>query len=158
MLIELATLCLLIALGVLSWIDWKTLRLPNAITLPLIAVGLAVSAWRDLLIPALIGAIAGYLVLFLVETLYRRTRDREGLGRGDAKLLAAGGAWCAWWSLPYILLVASLSGLIAAGLSAWLQKKPLGLDAKLPFGPFLGLGIALLWIVNAYWPDLVQFP
>ena len=88
---------LLVALAALSWIDARTFRLPDALTLPLIAVGLFQSWYLSgQAFDAAIGAVAGYLFFFLVEKSFHALRGKEGLGRGDAKLLAAGGAWCGW--------------------------------------------------------------
>ncbi len=103
----------LLALG---WIDLKTLRLPDALTLPLIGLGLA-AGWLDspsALMSGALGAAAGYAALAAIGVAYRLARGRDGLGRGDAKLLAAGGAWLGWQALPWIMLLAALLGLLTA--------------------------------------------
>ena len=136
-------LILISALAMLSWIDVRTLRLPDALTLPLIAVGVLQSWYFSGRIQdALIGAVAGYLFFVLVETAFRHLRGKEGLGRGDAKLLAAGGAWCGWIGLPWIVLLASSSGLLFAGVLAILAHR---FPRILPFGPFLAFGIGAVW-------------
>ncbi|MEL6686879.1 MAG: A24 family peptidase, partial [Pseudomonadota bacterium] len=92
--------CVLIgALVQLARIDWATQRLPNLITLPLIAAGLAwaFGTSEDFYLH-LLGAALGYGAFWLVEVTYRLVRKRDGLGRGDAKLLAVGGAWCGAWA------------------------------------------------------------
>jgi prepilin signal peptidase PulO-like enzyme (type II secretory pathway) len=135
---------LLPALVALAWIDIRTLRLPDPLTLPLIGAGLVQSwyftgnVWH-----ALTGAAAGYLFFLVIEKGYRALRGQDGLGRGDAKLLAAGGAWCGWLGLPWIVLIASGSGLAFAGALTLLGRRPAGM---MPFGPFLALGIALVWL------------
>lgn len=135
---------LLPALAALAWIDMRTLRLPDPLTLPLIGAGL-VQSWyftgdvRN----ALIGAAAGYLFFLAIEKGYKALRGHDGLGRGDAKLLAAGGAWCGWIGLPWIVLIASGAGLAFAGALTLLGRRP---DSMMPFGPFLALGMALVWI------------
>lgn len=137
---------LLPALAALSWIDLRTMRLPDVLTLPLIGAGIVQfwyftgSVWA-----AIIGALAGYLFFFAVEKGYRALRGSDGLGRGDAKLLAAGGAWCGWIGLPWIVLIASSSGLLFAGALMLARRKPSGL---MPFGPFLAIGIALVWLAQ----------
>ncbi|MEO1964304.1 A24 family peptidase [Hyphomonas sp.] len=134
---------LLPALTALSWIDLRTMRLPDVLTLPLIGAGMVQywyftgSVWA-----AIMGALAGYLFFVAVEKGYRALRGSDGLGRGDAKLLAAGGAWCGWIGLPWIVLIASSSGLLIAGALMLTSRKPSGL---MPFGPFLAVGIALVW-------------
>ena len=139
---------LLSGLGMLSWTDARTLRLPDVLTLPLVLAGLA-QAW--LLtgdgLSAAIGAVAGYLFFVCVETAFRHVRGKEGLGRGDAKLLAAGGAWCGWMGLPWIVLIASGAGLVFAGLMTLAGRRP---DGMIPFGPFLALGIAAVWFAQAF--------
>ena len=97
------SLILLGGLCRLSYIDWRTFRLPNIWTKSLIALGLVYNFHLALdVYPYLLGALLGYAVFWSVETLYRLVRKREGLGRGDTKLLAAGGAWCGALSLIHI--------------------------------------------------------
>lgn len=130
-------------LAALSWTDLRDYRLPDILTLPLIFLGF-VQAWTlDLDWRAsLIGAVAGYLVFFIIEHIYKRLRGRDGLGRGDAKLLAAGGAWCGWMGLPFIVLIGSGMGLVALLFPSMRRKTQTGV---IPFGPFLALGIVLVW-------------
>lgn len=98
---------------------------------------------------ALIGSAVGYACLVGLELAYKHTRGIDGLGRGDAKLLAAGGAWCGWFGLPFIVLIASAGGLIHAGLISWRTKNKASQDMAalhIPFGPYLSLGIFLTWL------------
>lgn len=140
----LSGLVLIAALIQLARIDWATHRLPNIITLPLIAAGLlwAFGTAEDFY-PHLLGAALGYGVFWAVEVLYRLIRKRDGLGRGDAKLLAAGGAWCGAWALPAIVLIASVSALI------YILPKGEQRNTRIPFGPFLAIGIGAVWLVQA---------
>ena len=136
-------LVLLGSLARLSYIDWKTYRLPNIWTKPLIVLGLIYNLNVSLdLYPYLLGAVLGYAIFWTVETAYRLIRKREGLGRGDAKLLAAGGAWCGALALPFIIFIASSAGLI------YLFTKSANIrdTLKIPFGPFLAVGIAITFI------------
>lgn len=137
----LAGAVLIAALIQLSRIDWATHRLPNLITYPLLLAGLtwAFGTAEDFYLN-LLGAALGYAVFWAVEVLYRLVRNRDGLGRGDAKLLAVGGAWCGAWALPVIVLTASLSAL------SYVLAKGAARDVRIPFGPFLALGIGLVWI------------
>jgi len=138
-------------LSVLSWIDAKTFRLPNLLTLPLIGFGLAFAYLTPFgsLPSSLIGTFIGYSGFILLEYGFRHFYKKEGLGRGDAKLLAAGGAWCGWVGLPYILLIASLCGLVFTQMPSYKSKATSG-DLNIPFGPFLSLGIAVIWLGQAY--------
>lgn len=134
----------------LAWIDWEAGVLPDALTLPLVVSGLAL-AWR--LVPwtltdRAIGAIAGYVGFRLLATLYRALRKREGLGQGDAKLLAAAGAWLGWQALGNVVLLAALLGLSFA-LAARARGRSLGATTALPFGPALAIATFVLWLTQA---------
>lgn len=113
--IILSSAVLLGGLLALSVIDICSFRLPDWLTLPLIPAGLLAAWWLgDGILWHLAGAIIGYAGLVALELAYRSVRGRDGLGRGDAKLLAVGGAWCGAALLPVILLVASIAGLVWA--------------------------------------------
>lgn len=98
---------------------------------------------------SLIGLAIGYLGFVGLEKAFRQFYKKDGLGRGDAKLLAAGGAWCGWFGLPYIILIASLCGLIATQLPSQKEKLKKG-QTHIAFGPFLCLGIAVVWVSQVY--------
>lgn len=128
-------------------VDRRTLLLPDLLTLPLLAGGL-LSALLGLAPATAIGALAGAAIGWagtaLVAEAYRRWRGREGLGSGDAKLLAAAGAWCGPWTLPWILLIAAGSALLAAfATGAW--RRP---AEPIPFGPWLALGFWSVLLVE----------
>lgn len=134
-------LVLFATLSVLSWIDWNTYRLPNVLTLPLILLGLLWAFGTQIdFYEFLLGAALGYGLFWMIESVYRLIRKREGLGRGDAKLLAAGGAWCGAMALPYIILIASVAGIIFVYIRGGDRT------ARLAFGPFLALSIAIIWL------------
>ena len=140
----LATCLLGWALLLLAVIDWRTGLLPDMLTLPLLAAGLLEAALREEpLGPRLAGAAAGYGALVALAYAYRRWRQRDGLGRGDAKLLAAGGAWAGIAALPTIVLVAALAGLAAAVLAA--RGRP-SATTSIAFGPWLALAIWLIYL------------
>ena len=124
----------------LAWIDWQHQRLPDALTLPLVVAGLAVTWWQapEQTLNHAVGAVAGYLAFRLVAWTYRALRGREGLGQGDAKLLAAAGAWLGWAALGQVVLLGALVS-IAIALC---QGARLTRQTAIPFGP--GLAIALL--------------
>ncbi|WP_417489143.1 prepilin peptidase [Maricaulis sp.] len=156
MLIHAATVILFLTLAALSLIDARTQRLPDVLTLPLIAAGIAVNGliFSDLW-AAIIGGALGYGVLVALELAYKRFRGRDGLGRGDAKLLAAGGAWCGAWLLPMVLLAGSVSALLYVLSLALIRRRAPDPHQPLPFGPWLALGIAICWIWRAYGPGLL---
>jgi leader peptidase (prepilin peptidase)/N-methyltransferase len=128
---------MLLALAVL---DARHFWLPDALTLPLAAIGLTLGDW---VLPAplmdrVIGAALGYGGLFLIAIGYRWLRGRDGLGLGDAKLLGAIGAWLGWALLPLVLLLASLGGLVWA-LTLKLLGRPVESTTRFPFGTLLCL-------------------
>jgi leader peptidase (prepilin peptidase)/N-methyltransferase len=131
----------------LGAIDWRTQLLPDVVTMPLLLAGLAVAyvldptSWGD----HLIGGVAGFAAFAGLAFLYRLLRGRDGLGLGDAKLMAAMGAWIAWQGLPTLVLWASILGL-AWALANAARGRRLRLEERLPFGPFLALGGWLVWI------------
>jgi leader peptidase (prepilin peptidase) / N-methyltransferase len=139
------------ALLALAVIDLREHLLPDRITLPLVPTGLlvcAVDAPQDL-VAHMLGAAAGFVAFRLIAVSYRRLRDRDGLGEGDAKLLAAAGAWVSWQGLPSVVLVGASASLALVLLGAALRVRPLRGEAPLAFGPGLCLG---LWIVWLYGP------
>ncbi|HHL43626.1 MAG TPA: prepilin peptidase [Hellea balneolensis] len=139
-----ANILLFVTLCVLSWIDLKTFRLPDVLTLPLTGLGILVNGllWGHWL-PAVIGALAGYIFFLAIELSFKKIRGQDGLGRGDAKLLAAGGAWCTWSALPYIILMASVLGIIAAIFSGKMKTPTM---SHIAFGPYLAIGIFTVWV------------
>jgi leader peptidase (prepilin peptidase)/N-methyltransferase len=121
--------------------------LPDAIVLPLAVAGLA-ATWAfdaSAALDHVVGAAVGGFAFLAIREAYRALRRREGLGLGDVKLAAAAGAWVGWAPLPDVVLIAALGGLIIA-LVRWLGGAPLDRYARLPFGPFLCLGIWLVWL------------
>ena len=134
-------------LGALSWTDIKNYRLPNTLTFPLMGLGLIEGYLADVFIERAIGMTLGYLVFVAIEYGFKAIRGKEGLGRGDAKLLAAGGAWCGWMGLPFIVLIASGFGLLAALMPSVRKSSENG---RIPFGPFLALGIFMVWSAMVY--------
>ena len=131
---------MLTGLVLLAVIDARTLRLPNRLTLPLLTSGLAWSALmiRGIPVDAILGAILGYAVFAGLGWAFFRLRGAEGLGLGDAKLLAAGGAWAGATALPWIVLCAALPALVAALVGP-------GRGRPLAFGPWLAAAIFAVW-------------
>jgi prepilin signal peptidase PulO-like enzyme (type II secretory pathway) len=142
-----ASFVLILFLITLSWIDYKIHRLPNKLTFPLMLFGLLNGYITNKAIESFIGLTLGYLIFFSLEYFYKFIKNKDAIGRGDAKLLAVGGAWCGWIGLPYIILIASSTGLIAV---LFFKKYLLKSNGHIPFGPFLSLGITLVWITNSY--------
>jgi leader peptidase (prepilin peptidase)/N-methyltransferase len=132
------------ALALLATVDVLALRLPDAVTLPLGLAGLFAGPWllATPWLDHLIGAAAGYGVLALLAWAYARLRGRDGLGMGDAKLLAAGGAWLGWLALPVIVVLACAGGLAWAA-ARLLRRGRAALSEPLAFGVPLS---AAIWV------------
>ena len=141
---------LAVTLLALSAIDLDQYRLPDWITGPLIISGLLMTYIRGSdFIASILGAVIGYFLIFLIERYWRFRYNRDGIGMGDAKLLAGLGAWLGLYNLPVVLLVASSSALILIGL----RQIVIGTETDeniLPFGPFLCLAGWLLWAFPIY--------
>jgi leader peptidase (prepilin peptidase)/N-methyltransferase len=135
------------ALLALLAIDMRHFLLPDFVTLPLIAAGLVTHAMLDpdAIGGYVIGAAAGYAFVRLLRFAYHMWRGREGMGLGDAKLLAAAGAWVSWQGLPSVLVVASLSGLTAVLVGAW-RKGKLDPLQHVAFGVYLAIGLWIIWL------------
>jgi leader peptidase (prepilin peptidase)/N-methyltransferase len=131
----------------LAAIDQRHLVLPDVLTLPLIPAGLLVAhgLGGNMLADHLLGAIAGFAALSALAWTYRHLRDREGLGSGDAKLLAAAGAWLGWQALPSVVLIAAASAL-ALALAGLRGDSKLAWSSKIAFGPHLAFAFWLVWL------------
>ncbi len=139
----LAAFGLCAALLAMSAIDIDTHLLPDSMTLPLLWAGIIVNfnGMFASLHDAVLGAIFGYLVLWVVYWLFRLVRGVEGMGYGDFKLLAALGAWLGWAALPQIVLIAAVAGAVVGLAATWRGR--MRFEEPLPFGPFLAAGGAL---------------
>lgn len=160
------TLALLLftwALVVLTLIDFDHQLLPDDITYPMLWLGLAVNAF-DLgmgvsVFDAVLGAIVGYLSLWIFYWSFKILTGKEGMGYGDFKLLAALGAWMGWQSLLPIIILSSLVGAVFGIISIMIMGRDR--SAPMPFGPFLaGAGfIMLIWgpqIIAMYFSNFVS--
>ena len=127
------------AMIALAFIDLDASYLPDNITLPLLWIGLLFNlgtTFTDIQ-SAVIGAAAGYLALWAVFWAYKLATDKEGMGYGDFKLLAAIGAWLGWKMLPLVILLSSFVGAaIGIGLIVFARH---GRNVPIPFGPYLAL-------------------
>jgi leader peptidase (prepilin peptidase)/N-methyltransferase len=131
----------------MTGIDFDHQLLPDNLTLPLMWGGILLSLWsvHTDLVSSVIGAAAGYLVLWTIYHLFRLLTGKEGMGYGDFKLLAALGAWMGWQMLPLIILLSSVVG-AAVGLVLMASGK-MDKGKPMPFGPFIAAAgwIALVW-------------
>jgi leader peptidase (prepilin peptidase) / N-methyltransferase len=140
----------------LAWIDARTQRLPDALTLPLAASGLVAAACFDngAILNHLIGAGAGFAGFWLLAIAYRHLRRRDGLGLGDAKLLAGLGAWLSWEGLPTVVFLGAaiaialtLGRILISGKAAQATSRQ-----RIAFGPALALAGWIVWLYGPLVP------
>jgi leader peptidase (prepilin peptidase)/N-methyltransferase len=142
----------------LAWIDWTEFLLPDVLTLPLTVAGLILTwAWDpDALTDHCLAAVLAYLSFRGIAAAYRRLRGRDGLGGGDAKLIAAAGAWCGVAMLPLLVLGSAVIGLLAA-LGLALAGRSVTSTTRIPFGPCIALAFWLVWLQSGLADDLMQW-
>jgi leader peptidase (prepilin peptidase)/N-methyltransferase len=133
----------------LAFIDHETGLLPDDLTLPLVWLGLAFNLFHAFvpLPDAVIGAIAGYLALWLVYWGFKLLTGKEGMGYGDFKMFAAAGAFLGWKMLPLVILLSSLVGLVFGGLQMFAARGRYEGGFRFHFGPYIAMAavVALFW-------------
>jgi leader peptidase (prepilin peptidase)/N-methyltransferase len=133
----------------LAFIDQETGLLPDDLTLPLLWIGLVVNLGGAFvpLRDAVIGAIAGYLSLWLIFWAYKLATGKEGMGYGDFKMNAAVGAFLGWKMLPLVILLSSLVGLAFGALQMFAARGRWDAGFRFHFGPYIAIAalIALYW-------------
>ena len=133
----------------LAFIDQETGLLPDDLTLPLIWIGLLLNLWGTF-VPietAVVGAVAGYLSLWLVYWSFKFATGKEGMGFGDFKMYAAVGAFLGWKMLPLVILVSALVGLAFGTLQMFAARGRYEGGFRFHFGPYIAIAgvIALFW-------------
>jgi prepilin signal peptidase PulO-like enzyme (type II secretory pathway) len=148
--IALCAMLLCAAMVVLASVDFQVRLLPDVVTLPLAWLGLLVNLHGAFapLPQAVLGAICGYVFLWLLFHVFRIFTGRDGMGYGDFKLLAALGAWLGVAALPALLLGASLAGVVVGLLLRLLGRVESG--EALPFGPYL----VAAGLITLYFPGV----
>ena len=133
----------------LAFIDQETGLLPDTLTLPLVWVGLLLNLGHAFtsIQEAVIGAVAGYLALWLVFQAYKLATGKEGMGYGDFKMNAAVGAFLGWKMLPLVILLSSLVGLVFGALQMFAARGRWEAGFRFHFGPYLAIAgiVAMFW-------------
>jgi len=128
------------SLLVITFIDLHHKIIPDLISIP----GIVVGFMSSLILPyptwieSAIGIVGGGGALLLIAVIFEKLTGKEGMGGGDIKLLAMIGAWMGWKALPFVVLISSILGIIIGGGALLVSGK--GMQAKIPFGPFLAMG------------------
>jgi len=130
---------------IIFFIDIKHYIIPNELTFPLMIIGFLKSFDPNLnqaifpnYINSLIGGLVGYSIIWLIIFIYKKIRNREGMGLGDAKLLAVVGFWFGWLSIPFTIFISSLVALILVVPS--ILNKSRKMTSQIPFGPYIIIG------------------
>ena len=133
---------------IIFFIDMKHFIIPNELTFTLMVIGFIKSFdpyLNQYLFPnylnSLIGGVMGYSIIWFIIFAYKKLRNKEGMGLGDAKLLSAIGFWFGWISIPFILFFSSFVALIFA--VPGLLNKSKNMSSQIPFGPYIILGCVL---------------
>ncbi|MCF6288985.1 MAG: A24 family peptidase [Proteobacteria bacterium] len=138
----------------IALIDFDTMVIPDQFSLPLMWIGLFISLWVVFVEPtvAIKGALLGYLLLWSVFQLFKLVTGKEGMGYGDFKLLAAGGAWLGMPAVLVIVIMSAFTGAVIGSLYIFLSKN--SKDKPIPFGPYLAAGI---WISMLFGHDIINW-
>ena len=146
--ITLTTLLLMIlslSLIIIFFIDLKHYIIPNELTYPLMVIGFLKSFdpnLNQILFPnyinSLLGGFFGYIIIWLIIFVYKKVRNKEGMGLGDAKLMAVVGFWFGWISIPFTIFVSSFVALVLVIPS--LINKTKNMTTQIPFGPYIIVG------------------
>ena len=139
---------------IIFFIDLKHFIIPNEITYPLMMLGFLKSFDPNLnlnlfpnFIDSLIGGFFGYVIIWLVIFIYKKFRNKEGMGLGDAKLVSVIGFWFGWISIPFVIFFSSAIALIK--VIPDLIKNEKNLSSEIPFGPYLIVGCLTFLILNS---------
>ncbi len=139
---------------IIFFIDLKHFIIPNEITYPLMMLGFLKSFVPNLnlnlfpnFINSLIGGFFGYVIIWLVIFIYKKLRNKEGMGLGDAKLVSVIGFWFGWISIPFVIFFSSAIALIKVIPDLIKNKK--NLSSEIPFGPYLIVGCLTFLILNS---------
>ena len=154
--ISITTLLLLILsifFIIIFFIDLKHFIIPNVLTFPLMVIGFLKSFDPNLnqtifpnYINSLIGGLFGYLIIWSIIFLYKNIRKKEGMGLGDAKLMAVIGFWFGWISIPFTIFISSTVALIIVIPSLINQSRKM--SSEIPFGPYIIIG-SILYVTFA---------
>jgi leader peptidase (prepilin peptidase)/N-methyltransferase len=139
----------------ISVIDARQFIIPNPLTATALALALVNAAIQDpesalagIEVAVLRGAVSAACFLAL-RAVYQRLRGRQGIGLGDVKLAAVGGAWLEWTTIPIAIEIAALAALAAVVIRQFARGRPLRAMGRLPFGLFLAPAIWLGWLLDA---------
>ena len=140
---------------VIFFIDLKHYIIPNELTFPLMGIGFLKSFDPNLntaifpnFVNSLIGGVLGYSLIWSIIYFYKQIRNKEGMGLGDAKLLAVTGFWFGWVSVPFVIFSSSIIALISVIPSLMTKKRKM--TSQIPFGPYIVLATVIYFYFSDY--------
>ncbi|MBL4659591.1 MAG: prepilin peptidase [Alcanivoracaceae bacterium] len=138
----------------IAMIDYDTLVIPDQFSLSLMWIGLFISLWTVFIEPtaAIKGALLGYLLLWTIFHLFKIVTGKDGMGYGDFKLLAAGGAWFGMQSVMVIVIMSSFAGAILGSFFIFINKNKK--SKQIPFGPYLAIG---MWLTMLFGQNIIDW-
>lgn len=147
--VAISSIALACHLALISWIDLRRYVIPNILNLSLALSGFIISTvmFDKTVTIVLIESGVTVLIFLLIAQSYKVLRNRNGIGAGDIKFLGAAAAWVGLLGMPWVVLFASMSGLLFAVVSN-LRGHNMGADSRLAFGPHLSLGLMLTWLLR----------
>ncbi len=144
---------------IIFFIDLKHYIIPNVLTFPLMILGFIKSFDPNLnsifpnYINSLIGGVFGYIIIWSIIFFYKQVRNKDGMGLGDAKLLAVIGFWFGWIAIPFVIFSSSIVALISVVPS--LLNKTRKFSSQIPFGPYIVIGCILYVIFIDQYKNLL---
>jgi len=140
---------------VIFFIDLKHYIIPNELTFPLMGIGFLKSFDPNLntaifpnFVNSLIGGVLGYSLIWSIIFFYKQIRNKEGMGLGDAKLLAVTGFWFGWISVPFVIFSSSIIALISVIPSLMTKKRKM--TSQIPFGPYIVVATVIYFYFSDY--------
>ena len=140
---------------VIFFIDLKHYIIPNELTFPLMGIGFLKSFDPNLntlifpnFVNSLIGGVLGYSLIWSIIYFYKQIRNKEGMGLGDAKLLAVTGFWFGWISVPFVIFLSSIIALISVIPSLMTKKRKM--TSQIPFGPYIVVATVIYFYLSDY--------
>ena len=127
---------------IIFFIDLENFIIPDSLNFSIMALALfknflpiSNTSFIQDINQSIIGGMAGYSIIWLIIYLYKMIKKIEGMGLGDAKLMAGIGLLFGWQCVPFVLFISALLGLVFVLPS--LINKQKNMRSEIPFGPFI---------------------
>ena len=151
---------LILILIIIFFIDLENFIIPDSLNFSIIGLALVknfMPSFNTSLIhdinQSIIGGIIGYFTIWLIIFLYKNLKKIEGMGLGDAKLMAGIGLLFGWQSIPLVLFLSSILGLFFVAPS--LLKKQKTMKSEIPFGPFIIIAMLFYFVFGDFFYGLI---